>query len=774
VTRLSDPEAVLEKIEGVSEAIDALFAAVDRVREIGGRMDALEERARERETELETQSVRVRELESTYAGALDGLEKLSRSSEAELDTLVAEVARKQTLIGEALERFQSENRELDEDRCLIETEMSQFTAFMDGAQEAFSQMREDLERFRESVRVAAETHKTRMETDQRALGQGLAVSLAEAMADGQAALEAAVIDRADRELETVRDALAARLDDLTTLRTHHQRRFARHLDEIDARIDTRLTAAADRGARRVASATEALSAEIRGLGAALRKEVSAQCFDEAVRLESMAEDRMADLTDRFAVEQAEVDAALEILDEERQAAAKDRAAVETALADEVRRVDAGLDRLADALSAADARIGEIEAEASARTDVVVNEARKRVGEAEKQLAAAVAEATASLRQELQAQFVDEARRLTETVGDELAGAVSRIDADRAEVTATIDTLRSEAGMAEALRRETAETLTEMESSLEAGRAENETRLREAIDGERARVDDAIERLEGVKGRLTDRLASLDAAADGIRETLSVRVNDRLADLASFRDRFVRELSARFFDEAQGLQQAAEETGARLSADWTAAKDRLAESVEAARETLTQTADAHAASLADGIDTRLKKAEADRKSETARLEERLEGSLNDRIEAAVEAAEGRLRELMTAETAAAAKKAAAERKSETARLEERLEGSLNDRIEAAVEAAEGRLRELMSAEVAAAAAPSEALSDLTDRVAAGEKQVGDLKAMLAKVVVRVNQLGRVEQARKAAPSPADLDRRLSRIEALLKQKGRAGK
>ncbi len=82
--------------------------------------------------------------------------------------------------------------------------------------------------------------------------------------------------------------------------------------------------------------------------------------------------------------------------------------------------------------------------------------------------------------------------------------------------------------------------------------------------------------------------------------------------------------------------------------------------------------------------------------------------------------------------------------------------------------------MISAEIAAAAAPSEPPADLADRVAAGEKQVGDVKAILTKVVGRVNQLGRAEQARKEAPSPADLDRRLSRIEAILKRIGRAGK
>ncbi len=146
MSRISSPDAALEKISQSCQKIEELFDTVELIRQVREKVQETHRRIEEHEVQLSDSLDRNKEMESIYTQGLRRLDETRDRSAGELNRLLTEFTDRQTDISQILERLRRENRDLEEERYLIEEEIARLNAFMEGTDEEFSRLRREIER----------------------------------------------------------------------------------------------------------------------------------------------------------------------------------------------------------------------------------------------------------------------------------------------------------------------------------------------------------------------------------------------------------------------------------------------------------------------------------------------------------------------------------------------------------------------------------------------------------------------------------------------------
>lgn len=238
VTRLSDPETVLRKLNQLYDRIEAFYETVDLVQALKHRLEAACDRADDREKDVLASLANFDDLAGHYRAAVNALGTIAARSEAELARMLGEFEAEKKRLNDAFRIFEAENRKLEDRQCEIERRTDA-----------------GLERLAEQMARAAETVHSETKAQQRLLARARDEDRA-AVQQEMARLKIQ-FDQSREEIEHLEDrladfqsSLAARLNHRIDVQVNRQNayeesttcavdnRFAEEQDALTAKAET--------------------------------------------------------------------------------------------------------------------------------------------------------------------------------------------------------------------------------------------------------------------------------------------------------------------------------------------------------------------------------------------------------------------------------------------------------------------------------------------------------------------------------------------------------
>lgn len=123
VTRLSNPESVLRKLNDLYDRIEAFYDTVELVNALKERLEAACDRADDREKHVLSSLSGFEDLSGHYRAAVHSLEAIGARSEKELARMLGEFETEQDRLNDTFRTFDIENRKLEDRQKALERQV---------------------------------------------------------------------------------------------------------------------------------------------------------------------------------------------------------------------------------------------------------------------------------------------------------------------------------------------------------------------------------------------------------------------------------------------------------------------------------------------------------------------------------------------------------------------------------------------------------------------------------------------------------------------------